>query len=122
MLFGVDATALHKCKTLKSLRHHFDRIVFLYPHVGLGEKDEERNVRLNQGLLLGFFKSSADLLATGALPLSNKSAKRKSDEDEDADLEDDAFDMAPDPDAPSERGSVLVVLREGKPYSLWAVG
>lgn len=99
--------------------------------MGLGEKDEQRNVRLNQTLLLGFFKSAAELLAEGSIPnTGSRSAKRKAkseetDQDEEDDLlsafdEEEGLDVGQDRDA--ERGSILVVLREGKPYSLWAVG
>lgn len=119
MLFGIDATALSKSKPLKSLRGTFDRIAFLYPHVGLGEKDQSRNVCLNQKLLLGFFREAAHLLRDGDVP--GRSKRRKQDE-----LEDDVSDAEEDKEgsdaAPTERGQMLLVLRTGKPYDLWDVG
>ncbi|KAI9225037.1 hypothetical protein BC828DRAFT_394862 [Blastocladiella britannica] len=54
-LYDVDATHLAKCPALRGKR--FSKIVFNFPHVGLGIKDQDRNVRANQQLLLGFFKS-----------------------------------------------------------------
>ncbi|ORZ37636.1 hypothetical protein BCR44DRAFT_39563 [Catenaria anguillulae PL171] len=60
-MYDVDATKLDKCTGIKGKA--FDKIVFNFPHVGLGIKDQDRNIRANQQLLLGFFKSS--------LPVSN---------------------------------------------------
>ncbi|KAI9149750.1 hypothetical protein H9P43_009929 [Blastocladiella emersonii ATCC 22665] len=56
VLFGIDATALNKVPALKGKT--FSKIVFNFPHVGLGIKNQDRNVRANQELLLKFFKSS----------------------------------------------------------------
>ncbi|KAJ2779671.1 Meiotic nuclear division protein 1 [Coemansia javaensis] len=63
VLFGVDGTQLARHKRLRARR--FSRIVFNFPHVGLGIKDQDRNVRANQELLLGFFRSARPLLAAG---------------------------------------------------------
>merc|ERR1712157_548390 len=43
----------------------FDRIVFNFPHVGLGIKDQAHNVTANQRLLLGFFRGAGGLLRPG---------------------------------------------------------
>ncbi|CAI5460578.1 unnamed protein product [Closterium sp. Yama58-4] len=45
------------------LEKPFDRIVFNFPHVGLGIKDERINVQRNRQLLFDFFVSAAPLLA-----------------------------------------------------------
>jgi 25S rRNA (uracil2634-N3)-methyltransferase len=42
VIFGVDATNLHKCSALKGRR--FDRVVFNFPHTGKGIADQERSV------------------------------------------------------------------------------
>ncbi|GAA97316.1 uncharacterized protein L969DRAFT_87250 [Mixia osmundae IAM 14324] len=88
VLFDVDATRLDKCKALKGKR--FDRIVFNFPHTGSGEKDQARNVRTNQVLLLGFLRSAADFLTEGDASLilpkdgkpQGKKRARTDDEDE----------------------------------------
>lgn len=43
----------------------FDRVVFNFPHRALGIKDQDANVRANQELLLGFFRSALEVLAPG---------------------------------------------------------
>ncbi|MCJ1260162.1 hypothetical protein MMC22_000021 [Lobaria immixta] len=64
VLYGVDATKLQKGG--KEVRKGaFDRIVFNFPHVGGLTKDVNRQVRYNQELLVGFFKSATPLLAPG---------------------------------------------------------
>ncbi|KAI9027945.1 hypothetical protein DFJ74DRAFT_604072 [Hyaloraphidium curvatum] len=91
ILFDIDATKLEAEKALKKKR--FSRIVFQFPHVGAGEKDEARNVRLNQTLLLGFFRSASALLAAMA-----KVRRLR----------------------PSV-ATIDVTLKEEKPYSLWEI-
>ena len=67
MLYGVDATRLGKAggggKEVRS--GPWDRIVFNFPHVGGLTKDVNRQVRHNQELLVGFFRSALPLLAPG---------------------------------------------------------
>ncbi|KAK0513018.1 hypothetical protein JMJ35_005035 [Cladonia borealis] len=68
VLFGVDATKLGKPGALdgggKEVRQgNFDRVIFNFPHVGGLTKDVNRQVRYNQELLVGFFKSALPLLA-----------------------------------------------------------
>ncbi|KAI9593656.1 hypothetical protein BDF19DRAFT_424277 [Syncephalis fuscata] len=62
VLFDVDGTELTKCKLLHNRK--FTKIVFNFPHAGAGIKDQDRNIRVNQELLLGFFASSVEYLAT----------------------------------------------------------
>lgn len=100
--------------------------------------DQNRNVRLNQTLLIDFYRSAAFLLKRGTsrAPVpSSKGAKRALDADADigpaGDLDDvedllvDA-DGAPldasvllDPPPPTTRGTILLTLRTNAPYSLW---
>ncbi|KAJ2683455.1 hypothetical protein H4R19_006997, partial [Coemansia spiralis] len=63
VLFDVDATRLAKHKQLRGKR--FSRIVFNFPHVGMGIKDQDRNIRANQELLMGFFNHARPLLVAG---------------------------------------------------------
>ncbi|RKP26313.1 hypothetical protein SYNPS1DRAFT_27986 [Syncephalis pseudoplumigaleata] len=61
VLFGVDGTDLARCKALRHRK--FTRIVFNFPHAGAGIKDQDRNIRVNQELLLAFFASAKQFLA-----------------------------------------------------------
>jgi 25S rRNA (uracil2634-N3)-methyltransferase len=56
VLYKVDATKLSLTPELKSKR--FDKIIFNFPHVGAGIKDQDENIRANQHLLLEFFNES----------------------------------------------------------------
>ncbi|GJN91438.1 hypothetical protein Rhopal_004461-T1 [Rhodotorula paludigena] len=114
----------------------FDRIVFNFPHVGQGITDQQRNVRQNQTLLIDFYRSAALLLKRG--PSRAGAAGRRRSAGRNADVSDDDGDelgapeataddadagedpsLVPVPSAPSTRGTVLVTLRTGSPYSLW---
>lgn len=103
---------------------------------GAGIKDQDRNIVVNQKLLVDFFQSIAPLLAKGKdpsnLPGSSKTKrkKRKLDddgvsEDEEAelsgvsDLEDEVENEMSARIPPSTRGTVLVTLRDAPPYTLW---
>ncbi|KNE56591.1 hypothetical protein AMAG_02385 [Allomyces macrogynus ATCC 38327] len=59
VMYDVDATALDKAALLKG--RTFSKIVFNFPHVGLGIKDQDRNIRANQALILKFLQSSMAL-------------------------------------------------------------
>ncbi|KAF8311073.1 hypothetical protein DL93DRAFT_2211241 [Clavulina sp. PMI_390] len=116
--FNVDATKLDQHKALKKLV--IDTIVFNFPHVGAGIKDQDRNIAVNQRLLVDFFQAAAPLLAKGkdpsSVPGSRKKRKRDPDDeeaDEDHFLDDD--EQCP----PPTRGTVLVTLRDAPPYTLW---
>lgn len=67
--YKVDATKLAKSLQAASKRQHmaslpasFDRIIFNFPHIGLGIKDQDVNVRKNQQMLAAFFVSSCEVL------------------------------------------------------------
>ncbi|KAL9037679.1 MAG: hypothetical protein Q9214_005593 [Letrouitia sp. 1 TL-2023] len=68
ILYSVDATRLGRAGMGggKHVRKgNFDRIIFNFPHVGGLTKDVNRQVRYNQELLVGFFRSSMPILAPG---------------------------------------------------------
>lgn len=111
--FGVDATKLDTLKAYKGKR--YTRIVFVFPHVGAGEKDEARNVRLNQTLLLGFFRAAVNLLA----PPQDVRARQSRDPSDGNDMLDSLGvkyrKMAP------KVATIDVTIKDGKPYSLWDI-
>jgi len=69
MVYSIDATALGHPN--KGGGNHFrklgpfDKIVFNFPHTGGLTKDVNRQVRANQELLVGFFKSALGMLGEG---------------------------------------------------------
>ncbi|RIB04118.1 hypothetical protein C2G38_1988860 [Gigaspora rosea] len=70
VLYQVDATKLENCKELKNKR--FDKIVFNFPHTGLGIKDQDRNILANQLLIHSFLKSSLNFLTSRKIYSDNK--------------------------------------------------
>jgi len=101
LAFGVDATKLSATlpKGWKSLL--FSKIIFNHPHVGAGIKDQDRNVRTNQQLLVDFFKSAANHVVQ---PTTDNLTK---------DAHNDAI--------PVVQGQIIVTLKQGKPYDLWEI-
>ncbi|KAL9103020.1 MAG: hypothetical protein Q9187_009056, partial [Circinaria calcarea] len=103
VLHGIDATKLGHPTAGggKKLGRAggFDRVIFNFPHTGGLTKDVNRQVRANQELLVGFFKS--------AMPLLRSSR------------------TTPDRDAgeESEAGgpTIIMTLFAGQPYELWNV-
>lgn len=77
----------------------------IYSHIGLGIKDQDRNIIANQKLLNGFFDAAEPLLTTAAkdeIP-ANKSESRQVEES-----------VVPD-------GEIHVTLKTCTPYNLWGV-
>ncbi|KAJ3269384.1 hypothetical protein HDV01_001459 [Terramyces sp. JEL0728] len=67
VIYGVDCTKFDK--RIKK----YDKIIFNFPHVGLGIKDQNRNVEANQELLLKFFQACKKaLLAKGIVAVTIK--------------------------------------------------
>lgn len=65
ILYGVNACTLDTDKRLLALhaRHKFSRIVFQFPHLGAGIKDQEKNKEKHVLFMARFFVSAAKLLA-----------------------------------------------------------
>ena len=61
VLCSIDATKPPKYITSRA--GSWDGIIFLFPHVGGLTKDVDRQVRANQELLLGFFRSARGLVS-----------------------------------------------------------
>jgi 25S rRNA (uracil2634-N3)-methyltransferase len=60
-LNDVDVTKLSKHLPKGKV---FDKIFFGFPHVGMGIKDQQRNIHANQKLLNSFFKSAQKFLSS----------------------------------------------------------
>ncbi|KAJ2078245.1 hypothetical protein H4R24_004612 [Coemansia sp. RSA 988] len=81
VMFGIDCT---KLKTYKQLRNkRFSRVVFNFPHTGSGDKDEGRNIMLNQQLLLNFFNCVRGLLTDGIPSSDTRASESVNDDDHD---------------------------------------
>ncbi|PIL31484.1 hypothetical protein GSI_06186 [Ganoderma sinense ZZ0214-1] len=118
IIFGVDATKLDKCPSLRG--RIFDRIVWNFPHAGKGITDQDRNILTNQILLLGFLRSVAPFLVSGPIPVIQKPRKRKGSDEEDSG--DDEKTNVLDNDASRKaRGTILITLRNVTPYTLWYI-
>eukprot|EP00835_Amoeboradix_gromovi_P002830 NODE_169_length_16247_cov_0.185348.p7 type:complete len:253 gc:universal NODE_169_length_16247_cov_0.185348:6602-5844(-) len=63
--FHVDSTRLHLYKWV--LKLEIDAIVFNFPHVGTGIKDQDYNIQANQKLISNTFKSIKKLNTAGIL-------------------------------------------------------
>ncbi|KAE9985015.1 hypothetical protein EG328_008005 [Venturia inaequalis] len=61
LFHNIDATKLSSYKILRS-NGPYDRIFFMFPHVGGKSTSVNKQVRANQALLAGFFSSAKDLL------------------------------------------------------------
>jgi 25S rRNA (uracil2634-N3)-methyltransferase len=139
--FGVDAGDLIANKTVRARgaalhpsgsSFSWSKIVFNFPHVGAGHKDETRNIMSNQLLIIRFLVSASRLLTRGALPVYVPGQEKK--ESAEQDWEGDE-EMSSDEDdqggvqenvpsklhAPNRCGSILITLRNCKPYTLWDV-
>ncbi|EXJ79975.1 hypothetical protein A1O3_08261 [Capronia epimyces CBS 606.96] len=119
ILYGIDATKLSSAHK-KALRPYspFTKIVFNFPHVGGLSTDVNRQVRYNQELLVGFFKSAKALLSSPP----NPARVTKPPDDDSSDFNDDSNasdDERPQPGA--VYGQILVTLFEGEPYTLWNI-
>jgi 25S rRNA (uracil2634-N3)-methyltransferase len=80
-------------------------IFFSFCNIGLGIKDQDRNIVANQKLLNGFFDAAEPLLTTAAkveIP-ANKTESRQVEED-----------IVPD-------GEIHVTMKTCTPYNLWGI-
>ncbi|KAM5536023.1 hypothetical protein V8D89_010281 [Ganoderma adspersum] len=116
LIFGVDATKLDKCPPLRG--RAFDRVVWNFPHAGKRITDQDRNILINQMLILGFLRSVAPFLAAGPVPVIQKPRKKKGSDEEDSG-DDDKTDALHNDASRKARGTVLITLRNVVPYTLW---
>ncbi|KAF9011161.1 hypothetical protein BDQ17DRAFT_1345612 [Cyathus striatus] len=130
VLFGVDGTKLEKTAGLKGKK--FDRVVWNFPHAGMGITDQDRNIFTNQVLILGFLRSAANMLTMGPVPSFTTPRKKKKlsdDDDDDVDVRQEEVAVASDDEyqffTPDEtvksRGTILITLRNVVPYTQWDV-
>ncbi|ONH66321.1 Ferredoxin-fold anticodon-binding domain-containing protein 1 [Cyberlindnera fabianii] len=111
MFFKVDATSILKSLKLtpktvwKTLGvPKIDVIMFNFPHTGRGMKDQDRNIRDHQMLVLGYFKSSIELFK-----LYNSTAMKN-----DVSLNVVTQHTATEP-------KIVLSVFEGEPYDSWAI-
>ncbi|OAP61172.1 hypothetical protein AYL99_03373 [Fonsecaea erecta] len=119
VLYGIDATKLSSAHK-KALRPYspFTKIVFNFPHVGGLSTDVNRQVRYNQELLVGFFRSAKLLLSSPNRPATVRQVTEQDDDMSDYD------EIAEESDSPvpgAVNGKILVTLFEGEPYTLWNI-
>jgi len=136
--YGVDATKLH---TPTQITLHgcgqggalgaADIVAFHFPHAGLGIKDQDRNIRANQQLLLDFFASAKLLLAPPPKGGAAKRAAKTDDEDEDdgeGTKRPGARKRATNkkataslPEVGDGGGEIHMTVRRGEPYDSWQI-
>ena len=117
VLFEIDARKMHTGRALKNKR--FSRIIFNFPHVGSGIKDQDRNIIANQTLLKEFFLSAASLLATDgpfySLRTYNTSKPYNDDLTSTDYIADQGFHQL------NEEPEIHVTIWQGSPYDLWDI-
>ena len=125
--YAINATKLSSTHS-KLLRacSPFTKIVFNFPHVGGLSTDVNRQVRANQELLVGFFKSATPLLASAERPVWTERARGGNGENDDTQADEDEgrwSDLSYEDKERSvvTKGQILVTLFEGEPYTLWNV-
>lgn len=142
VLFDVDAGRLELTKEVKTqglTGGGWDKVIWNFPHAGLGEKDQARNIALNQALLLKFFRSVSPFLTKGAsrseAPVKvpkgkGKGKARESDDEEDREVEmvdedgeeylgGQMHEEEEEEEKETKKGTVLVTLRNAEPYTSW---
>jgi 25S rRNA (uracil2634-N3)-methyltransferase len=117
VLFGIDATKLDKCAPLKGRR--FARVVWNFPHAGAGIADQDRNVRTNQALILGFLRAAKAVLSRGAVPALPVRKKRAAGDEDEEDVGMEEVQEDARTAQNTFRGTVLITLRNVAPYTLW---
>lgn len=119
MFFGIDATDLIKSFKLskkttwtKILGDSWngkclENIMFNFPHTGKGVKDQARNIRDHQNLMLGFFKSCEDLFqGVNSKWLKNRSQYNS---------------LEAIPLSEEGWGKVILTIFAGEPYESWRI-
>lgn len=118
-LFNVDATQLHKSKLVKE-QGPFDAIMFNFPHLGTGIKDQDRNVMAHQKLMISFFQSCLDGETPQIANKNNMNSRNNSrtynQQDRDQQR---SRHRSKKSSLLAEDGAVIVSIFDGLPYSLW---
>lgn len=107
----------------------WDVICFNFPHVGGLSTDVNRQVRANQELLVGFFKSCVPLVSKPPPLVDADEGEYEYEDGEESDVEDEDEDEEEKEkdDATTGKGfrtgpgQILVTLFEGEPYTLWNI-
>ncbi|KAJ1662225.1 hypothetical protein IW140_006097 [Coemansia sp. RSA 1813] len=104
VLYSVDATQMDKSTKGSALAgKKFTHIVFNFPHVGAGIKDQVRNIRVNQSMIVGFFRSARELLSVSTDSISKTPAESTHTATQSNDLSDSDSDDDDDEHARSGR-------------------
>lgn len=112
--YEIDATNLVKSLKLKATGKRkntsifptykrLDNIMFNFPHTGRGMKDQLRNIRDHQQLVMGYFKSCKEVYNLVNNALNND------------------FAGYSNSTGNSEQGQVILSLFEGEPYNSWNI-
>lgn len=129
-LYNIDATKLHKNKTIKQLakvkcgnkkkkknnndddddESSFDVIMFNFPHTGAGINDQNRNVIAHQKLMISFFKS-----CLGGEGEVNNTTTRNGNRNQNHNNYQQSSILNP------QNGTIVVTLFNGLPYDLWNI-
>jgi 25S rRNA (uracil2634-N3)-methyltransferase len=125
--YSINATKLSTTHS-KLLRAHspFTKIVFNFPHVGGLSTDVNRQVRANQELLVGFFKSAIPLLVSVERPVPTERDNNGYGDHDDSEMNDSQGNHG-EPGFKNtdttvvRKGQILVTLFEGEPYTLWNI-
>ncbi|KAJ2742756.1 hypothetical protein GGI20_004259 [Coemansia sp. BCRC 34301] len=75
VLYDIDGTALESYPELNGKL--FTHIVFNFPHAGAGIKDQAKNIRTNQLLMVGFFTSAQRYLTAGVRGGESAAGRKK---------------------------------------------
>ena len=120
--YAINAAKLSTTHS-KLLRAHspFTKIVFNFPHVGGLSTDVNRQVRANQELLVGFFKSAIPLLASVERPVPAERGNSGYDDHDDSESNLSEPGLKNTERTVVSKGQILVTLFEGEPYTLWNI-
>lgn len=103
----------------------WDVICFNFPHVGGLSTDVNRQVRVNQELLVAFFKACVPLLSAPPAPADSDDEWEFDEEESIGDSEDEEDDgqdaQTTGKAARTGPGQILVTLFEAEPYTLWNI-
>jgi 25S rRNA (uracil2634-N3)-methyltransferase len=120
--YAINATKLSTTHS-KLLRAHspFTKIVFNFPHVGGLSTDVNRQVRTNQELLVGFFKSAVPLLVSVERPVPTERGNNGYGDHDDSEGNLSEPELKNAEGTVVSKGQILVTLFEGEPYTLWNI-